>query len=168
MDYSPPSSSVHGISQARTPEWVSVSSSRGSSQPRDWTEFSHIEGRSFTVWATREGPNWVLWLKSNSSLNFELDWEEENSVSYPGRFPGKGKQGQMVMCGPMSRQVTPTPPKDVWSFKSKQMAVSAWAPVLNWKVLLKRMTGLQIKTINSPGFNIYTALNIKQITRTYL
>ena len=168
MDYSPPSSSVHGISQARTPEWVSVSSSRGSSQPRDWTEFSHIEGRSFTVWATREGPNWVLWLKSNSSLNFELDWEEENSVSYPGPFPGKGKQGQMVMCGPMSRQVTPTPQKDVWSFKSKQMAVSAWAPVLNWKVLLKRVTGLQIKTINSPGFNIYTPLNIKQITRTYL
>ena len=35
MDYSPPSSSVHGILQARILEWVAISFSRGSSQPRD-------------------------------------------------------------------------------------------------------------------------------------
>ena len=35
MDCSPPGSSVHGISQARILEWVAISSSRGSSQPRD-------------------------------------------------------------------------------------------------------------------------------------
>ena len=34
MDCSPPSSSVHGILQARIPEWVVMPSSRGSSQPR--------------------------------------------------------------------------------------------------------------------------------------
>ena len=34
MDCSPPGSSVHGISQARTLEWVAISSSRGSSQTR--------------------------------------------------------------------------------------------------------------------------------------
>ena len=33
MDYSRPGSSVHGILQARTLEWVAVPSSRGSSQP---------------------------------------------------------------------------------------------------------------------------------------
>ena len=37
MDYSLPGSSVHGIYQARLLEWVAISSSRGSSQPRDWT-----------------------------------------------------------------------------------------------------------------------------------
>ena len=37
MDYSPPGSSVHGISQARIPEWVVISFSKGSSQPRDQT-----------------------------------------------------------------------------------------------------------------------------------
>ena len=37
MDYGPPSSSVHGIFQARTLEWVAISFSRGSSCPRDWT-----------------------------------------------------------------------------------------------------------------------------------
>ena len=29
-------------------------SSRGSSQPRDWTQVSHIAGGFLTVWATRE------------------------------------------------------------------------------------------------------------------
>ena len=38
--YSPPGFSVHGISQARIPEWVAISYSRGPSQPRDQTHFS--------------------------------------------------------------------------------------------------------------------------------
>ena len=37
IDYSPPGSSVHGISQARVLEWVAIPLSRGSSQPRDQT-----------------------------------------------------------------------------------------------------------------------------------
>ena len=41
MDCSPPGSSVHGISQARILEWVAISSSRGSSQPRDQTCISY-------------------------------------------------------------------------------------------------------------------------------
>ena len=40
MDYSLPGSSVHGISQARILEWVAISTSRGSSQPRDQTQVS--------------------------------------------------------------------------------------------------------------------------------
>ena len=36
MDCSQPDSTVHGILQARMPEWVAVSSSRASSQTRDW------------------------------------------------------------------------------------------------------------------------------------
>ena len=42
-----------GVLQARTLEWVAMPSSRGSSQPRDWTQVS-CTGRFFTVWATRE------------------------------------------------------------------------------------------------------------------
>ena len=53
---SPPGSSVHGISQARMLEWVVISSSRGSSQPRDRTHVSSIScfGRQ-VLYATREG-----------------------------------------------------------------------------------------------------------------
>ena len=54
MDGSPPGSSVHEILQARILEWVAISFSRGSSQPRDWTWVFHITGRCFTLWATRE------------------------------------------------------------------------------------------------------------------
>ena len=41
-DHSPPGSSVHGILQARIAEQVAMSSSRGSSQPRDRTCVSCI------------------------------------------------------------------------------------------------------------------------------
>ena len=57
MDFSLPGSSVHGILlQARILEWVAISFSRRSSQPRDWTQVSCIVGRFFTIWATREAP----------------------------------------------------------------------------------------------------------------
>ena len=45
---------VHGIFQERILECVVVPSSRGSSQPRDQAQASHIAGGLFTVWATRE------------------------------------------------------------------------------------------------------------------
>ena len=42
MNCSLPGSSVHGISQARIQEWVAISSSRGSSQPRNQIHISYI------------------------------------------------------------------------------------------------------------------------------
>ena len=42
MDCSPPGSSVHGIFQARIMEWVAISSSGGSSRPREWTRVSWL------------------------------------------------------------------------------------------------------------------------------
>ena len=54
MDCSPPGSSFHGISQAGILEWVAMSFSRGSSQPRDQTQVSLIAGRFFIIWAIRE------------------------------------------------------------------------------------------------------------------
>ena len=54
MDCSLSGSSVRGIFQARVLEWIAISFSRGSSQPRNWTWVSHIAGRCFTIWAIRE------------------------------------------------------------------------------------------------------------------
>ena len=64
MNYSLPGSSIHGIFQARVLEWVVISFSRGSSRPRDRTQVSHIVGRCFTIWATREAQNTRLPCKS--------------------------------------------------------------------------------------------------------
>ena len=54
MDCSPPGSSVHEISQARILEWVAISSSRGSSWPRDQTHISCLVSGFFTIWATKK------------------------------------------------------------------------------------------------------------------
>ena len=49
MDCSPPGSSIHGILQARLLKWVSMPSSRGTSQPRDQIWVSCIAGKFFTT-----------------------------------------------------------------------------------------------------------------------
>ena len=57
MECSPPGSSVYGILQARILEWVAMSSSRGSSQPRDQTKSltsPALADRFFTTSATQE------------------------------------------------------------------------------------------------------------------
>ena len=57
VDCSLSDSSVHGILQVRTLEWVAIPFSKGSSQPRDPTWVSLIENRFFfffTIWATRD------------------------------------------------------------------------------------------------------------------
>ena len=48
-DRSPHGSSVHGILQARILEWIAISFSKGSSQPRDHTHVSCISDGLFTT-----------------------------------------------------------------------------------------------------------------------
>ena len=43
-----------GILQARIQEWVAMPSSRESSRLRDRTQVSHVAGRFFTIWTTKE------------------------------------------------------------------------------------------------------------------
>ena len=67
-DCSPWGSSVHGVLQARIPEWVAISFSRGSSWTRDQPCVSHITGRFFTI-----EPLYVVTHKLAFSL---LNWLE--------------------------------------------------------------------------------------------
>ena len=69
MDYiAPLGSSVHGFFQGRILEWIAISSSRESSQPRDQTRISCVSciaGGFFTHWATGEAktePVLNLWM----------------------------------------------------------------------------------------------------------
>ena len=50
----PPGSTVHEISQTKILEWVAISSSRGSSRPRDPTGVSCIHRGFFIIQACRE------------------------------------------------------------------------------------------------------------------
>ena len=64
---------VHGILQARILEWVAFPFSRGSSQPRDWTQVSHMAGRFFTSRVTKQTQNWLtgkrMYVKNHSVLS---------------------------------------------------------------------------------------------------
>ena len=56
MECSPPGSSVHGISQARILEWISISFSKEPSHPRGPTHISCIGRWILFHWATWEAP----------------------------------------------------------------------------------------------------------------
>ena len=70
IDCNPPGYSVHGILQARILEWVAIPFSKGSSQPRDRTWVSHIAGRFFTIWDTREDPKKIAQLATKYISTF--------------------------------------------------------------------------------------------------
>ena len=74
MDYT-----IHGILQARILKWVAFPFSRGSSQPRDRTQVTHVAGGFFTSWATRDvqDSSWRQMSKrllSLSQLLLGSDW----------------------------------------------------------------------------------------------
>ena len=84
MDCGLPGTSVCGIFQARILEWVALSSSRGSSQPRDWTHVSWVFciGSGFFTTVPLAKPNshspfsWLLGLKFPRS---EISLDSEGS-----------------------------------------------------------------------------------------
>ena len=64
MNSSLPSSSVHGILQARILEWVAIPFSRGSSWPADWTQVSCIACDSLLSEPPGKPLKVLCWLKN--------------------------------------------------------------------------------------------------------
>ena len=108
-----PGTSVHGISQARTLEWVAISFSRGSSWPGYQTHVSCVSciaSRFFTTWVTKELISYICQL-------FELvcfgrtDAETKTPILWPphvkswlagktlmlGKIEGRRRRGQQRM-----------------------------------------------------------------------
>ena len=84
-----PGSSVHGIFQARVLEWVAISFPTGSSRPRDRTCVSHIVGRPFTVWATREVHRCEVLSGFSHVQLFVTLWLQPAKLLCPWDSPGK-------------------------------------------------------------------------------
>ena len=102
LDYSPPGSSVHGIFQARILEWIAISSSRGSSQPRDQTCISCVSCilGGFFYLLSHQGSLWSLvtwkpkqcsWLGSHNTLWEEFLWLLP-AAALQYRFVGPGQE----------------------------------------------------------------------------
>ena len=67
-DCSLPGSSIHKISQARILEWVAISFSRRSYQPKDSTRVSYTAGRFFTTEPPGKPQIHIRKLKMNFAL----------------------------------------------------------------------------------------------------
>ena len=78
MNCSLSGSFVHGILQERILEWVAISFSRGSSQPRNRTRVSCIAERCFTDWAMRQV---LTYLHTFIFLFFFLLWVHADTSS---------------------------------------------------------------------------------------
>ena len=87
MDCSTPGSSVQGILQVRIPEWVTMPSSRGSSQSRDWTHVFYISsiGRRVLYHSCHLGSSFKAW--DGTKLSREGMWTR--------RYPSISKTERM-------------------------------------------------------------------------
>ena len=81
-DCSLPGSFVHGILQMRILECVAISFSRASSWPRDWTWVSHIAGRLFNLWATREDERTMNGMKRQKDRTPEGELPRSEGLRY--------------------------------------------------------------------------------------
>ena len=114
MDCSPPGK----ILQARLLEWAAVSFSRGSSQPRDRTQVSHIADRRFTIGTTREAP-------PKNEVKSKEPWQlQERSWEYLSPHPPIPSPTPLQLPAPESR------PGSQRRVGTRDLILAALAPVL--------------------------------------
>ena len=113
MDYSPSGSSVHEIIQTRILEWVVIPFSRGSSQPRNWTQVSCVGMWILYYCATWEAQfissgqfshsivsdSFVTpWTAAcQSSLSIKNSWSLLNLISIESVMPSN----HIILCYPL-------------------------------------------------------------------
>ena len=102
MDWSPLDSSDHGILQAKILEWVAVSSSRGSSRPRDRTGDSCISRRILYHRATREAPD-------EGALQVKQHWVRQSGIWEAGKDFGRKVEGRLKSRRPVPFGAFPLP-----------------------------------------------------------
>ena len=119
MDCSPLGSSVCGISQARVVWCVAISSSRGSSWPRDWTRLPcvscigrcilyavpprkpHLDSRMLTVsWGKYTAPYW-----KHSCQSIEPEYDKARLSNY--QLGGKTRKREHVKQNHAKRSAKP-------------------------------------------------------------
>ena len=98
---------IHGILQARILEWVAMPSSRGSSQPRDWTQvssFSCIAGVTAMQWLPSHQGSPVCYeaecdKRTNSGLKSQRRCCRSNMQGWSGRNRGYGGRRDILVKG---------------------------------------------------------------------
>ena len=122
MDCSPPGFSTHGVFQARILEGVAISLSRGSSPHRDWTQVFHIEGRHFTLWATRE-------------------WE---CHSIAAAAAAKSLQSCLTLCDPIDGSPSGSTVPGILQARTLEWVAISFSNAWKWKVKVKSLSRVRL------------------------
>ena len=142
---SPPDSSVHGILQTRILEWVVMSSSRGSFQPRNKTFLSYVSciaGRFFTPSAIRQFSNFNFgcllkkWKKKRcmhpifSTVWFTLakKWKP------PAAAAAKSLQSCSTLCDPIDSSPPGSPTPGIVQARTLEWVAISFSNAWKWKV----------------------------------
>ena len=127
MDCSPLGCSVHGIFQARILEWVAISSSRGSSQPRDRTPWLSVNSVFCTsceinVPLASERNCWPSWNPKKWGYSVPIhpvSWALDSRISRHSFFP-------VFSPFPWGFHGVPWPLPQLFSNKSSQMHIERY------------------------------------------
>ena len=132
MGWSPPGSSIRGILQARILEWVSISFSRRSSQPRDRSQWG------YTV-HTCEGCGYHWTDSYTPPQHTPGAWEATDRVSETG---GSIEQRVCTVCGEVTEErmtsdgvsafdaVSPSDTKGLFGWNKKTAAIGGSSALL--------------------------------------
>ena len=120
MDYSPPGSSVHDISQARILEWVSISFSRRSSWPRVQTHVSCIGRQILYHWAT---------------------WEALIEGFYAA---AKSLQSCPTLCDPIDGSPPGPPVPGILQARTLEWVAISFSNAGKWKVKVKSLSRVRL------------------------
>ena len=120
---SPPDSSVHGFSQARILEWAAISSSRGSSQLRDWTHLSCI-GRQILLPLSHQGSPLVCHAAAAAKL----------------------LQSCPTLCDPIDRSPPGSPIPEILQARTLEWVAISFSNAWKWKVKVKSFSCVRLFT----------------------
>ena len=166
MDCSPPGSSVHGILQARTLQWVAMPSSRRSSRPKDQTQVSCIAGGFFPVWATREAQHTLKLpfkgLRRNWRQSFRNQWQTESHckmlsiLQCLGRHSVASEPPLRMKIGTETNRAFKVTPLCPWSW------LCHWQRLFRCISMLKRLRDVQVNMFGSFYFYSPAWINEKE------
>ena len=109
-------------------EWVAISFSRGSSQPRDWTQVSCIAGRRFTIWATRESPEANLPIHKTKTM-----------LCY-----AKSLQSCPTLCEPIDSSPPGSPVPGILQARTLEWVAISFSNAWKWKVKVKSLSCVRL------------------------
>ena len=150
------------ILQARILEWVVIHSSRESSQPRGWTQVSHIAVRFFTSWTGRAYQQGSPHKPVESLLFFYcsicfLPCKPPFNSKSSFAAAAKSLQSCPTLCDPIDSNPPGSPVPGILQARTLEWAAISFSNEWKWKVKVKSFSRVQPSATpcSLPGFSVH-------------